>query len=117
MSNYRRGLTVFDITDPNQPNEIGFFDTYPSPAENSATFAGAWGTYPFLPSGNILITDSSYGLFVVKAAANNDTPPPAPTPPASGGSGGGSTSVIFLLFMSLLLLGQLRCRKNCLIDE
>lgn len=65
MSNYRRGLTVLDISDANQPTEIGFFDTYPTPAANTASFAGAWGAYPYLPSGNVLISDSSYGLFVV----------------------------------------------------
>lgn len=65
MSNYRRGLTVLDISDPNQPSEIGFFDTYPTPSANTATFAGAWGAYPYLPSGNVLVSDSSYGLFVV----------------------------------------------------
>ncbi len=65
MSNYRRGLSVLDVSDPNQPLEVGFFDTYPTPSANTPTFAGAWGTYPYLPSGNILISDSSYGLFVV----------------------------------------------------
>ena len=65
MSNYRRGLTVLDVSDPNQPLEVGFFDTYPTPSANTATFAGAWGAYPYLPSGNVLVSDSSYGLFVV----------------------------------------------------
>ena len=65
MSNYRRGLTVLNVSDPNQPVEAGFFDTYPTPSANTATFAGAWGTYPYLPSGNVLISDSSYGLFIV----------------------------------------------------
>jgi choice-of-anchor B domain-containing protein len=64
MSNYERGLTVLDITDPANPTETGFFDTYPS--SDSASFNGAWGTYPFLPSGNILVSDINSGLYVLK---------------------------------------------------
>lgn len=64
MSNYERGLTVLDISDAKNPKEIGFFDTYtPSDSNN---FNGAWGTYPFLPSGNILISDIGSGLYIVK---------------------------------------------------
>ncbi len=64
MSNYERGLTVLDISDPTAPEEAGFFDTYP--AFNSTNFNGAWGVYPFLPSGNILVSDIQRGLFVLK---------------------------------------------------
>lgn len=64
MSNYERGLTVLDITDPATPTEIGFFDTF-TPSDN-ASFNGAWGAYPYLPSGNILISDINSGLYVVK---------------------------------------------------
>jgi len=64
MSNYERGLTVLDISDPTSPTEVGFFDTF-TPS-NSASFNGAWGAYPFLPSGNILISDINSGLYVLK---------------------------------------------------
>jgi len=64
MSNYKRGLTVLDITDASTPQEAGFFDTYS--ASDSATFDGAWGVYPYLPSGLILISDISGGLFILK---------------------------------------------------
>ncbi len=64
MSNYERGLTILDISDPATPVEVGFFDTFPP--SNNASFNGAWGTYPFLPSGNILISDINSGLYVVK---------------------------------------------------
>ncbi|WP_334057240.1 choice-of-anchor B family protein [Alteromonas sp. S005] len=64
MSNYERGLTVLDISDPTAPEEVGFFDTYP--AFNSTNFNGAWGVYPFLPSGNIIVSDIQRGLFVLK---------------------------------------------------
>lgn len=67
MSNYTRGLTVLDITDPSSPSQIGFFDTFPS--GNGASFNGAWGVYPFLPSGKILISDIDSGLYVLRDAA------------------------------------------------
>lgn len=64
MSNYERGLTVLDISDPANPVDVGFFDTY-TPS-NSASFNGAWGVYPFLPSGNIIVSDINSGLYVLK---------------------------------------------------
>lgn len=64
MSNYERGLTVLDITDPAQPIEVGYFDTF-TPS-NNPSFNGAWGAYPFLPSGNILISDINSGLYILK---------------------------------------------------
>jgi choice-of-anchor B domain-containing protein len=64
MSNYERGLVVLDITNPRAPTEAGFFDTYP--LANSASFNGAWGVYPFLPSGNILVSDINSGLYVIR---------------------------------------------------
>lgn len=71
MSNYERGLTILDISDPVKPKEVGFFDTFPS--SNNASFNGAWGTYPYLPSGNILISDINSGLYVVKDNSRNNS--------------------------------------------
>ncbi|NVJ61259.1 MAG: choice-of-anchor B family protein [Gammaproteobacteria bacterium] len=64
MSNYERGLTILDLTNPADPVEVGFFDTYP--ASNRPAFNGAWGTYPFLPSGLILVSDINSGLYVLR---------------------------------------------------
>jgi choice-of-anchor B domain-containing protein len=66
MSAYRRGLMILDITDPNDPRETGFFDTFPSPAANTPFFNGAWGVYPFLPSRTLVVSDIEGGLFVLK---------------------------------------------------
>ncbi|MBU1308067.1 MAG: choice-of-anchor B family protein [Gammaproteobacteria bacterium] len=63
MSNYQRGLTILDITNPAAPTEAGFFDTFlPS---DGAAFNGMWGTYPFLPSGLILGSDINSGLYIL----------------------------------------------------
>ncbi|WP_206484968.1 choice-of-anchor B family protein [Thalassotalea sp. G2M2-11] len=64
MSNYERGLTVLDITNPLSPVEVGYFDTFT--AGNNSSFSGAWGVYPFLPSGHILISDINSGLYILK---------------------------------------------------
>ncbi len=64
MSNYTRGVTILDISDPTSPQEVGFFDTYSS--SDSASFNGAWGIYPFLPSGLIIVSDINGGLFVLR---------------------------------------------------
>jgi choice-of-anchor B domain-containing protein len=76
VSHYRRGLMVFDASTPTQLREIGTFDTFLAPAADSAGTDGAWGVYPFLPSGNVLISDITNGLFVLKdnTAALNASP-------------------------------------------
>ncbi len=62
MSNYSDGLTVLDITDPAAPTRAGFLDTYPF--GTSANFVGAWGAYPYFPSGNIAISDIDTGFYL-----------------------------------------------------
>jgi len=44
--------------------ETGFFDTHPE--NNNTNFNGAWSLYPYFPSGNIIVSDISRGLFVVR---------------------------------------------------
>jgi choice-of-anchor B domain-containing protein len=69
VSHYRRGLVVFDATDPLRLREVAHFDTFLQPAANTAGTDGAWGVYPFLPSGTVLISDISNGLFVLQDRA------------------------------------------------
>ena len=66
VSHYRRGLVVFDVSDPESLREIASLDTFLAPAGNSAGTDGAWGVYPFLPSGTVVISDISNGLFVLR---------------------------------------------------
>ena len=117
MSNYRRGLSVIDISDPSAMADVAFFDTYPVPAENDANFDGAWGVYPYLPSGNILVSDIGYGLFVLKLNENDGAMPTEPddgsgsadddiTPPAPPSSGGGSFNVLLLLLFLIGVTGR-----------
>jgi len=64
MSNYSRGLTILDISDPQNPAPVGRLDTYPF--SDSANFVGAWGAYPFFPSGHIAVSDIDSGFYMAK---------------------------------------------------
>ncbi len=66
VSHYRRGLVVFDASNPNALRELGAFDTFLTPAADTAGTDGAWGVYPYLPSGTIAISDIDNGLFLVR---------------------------------------------------
>ena len=66
QANYTGGVRMIDISDIENKNltEVGFFDTFPD--NNNTSFNGAWNVYPFLPSGNIIISDINRGLFVIR---------------------------------------------------
>jgi choice-of-anchor B domain-containing protein len=66
VAHYRRGLVVFDASRPTSLAEVGHFDNYLAPSGNSAGTDGTWGVYPFLPSGNLLVSDIENGLFVLR---------------------------------------------------
>ena len=114
VSHYKRGLVIFDLTSPLALTEIGSFDTYLSPSANSAGTDGAWGVYPFLPSGTILVSDIENGLFLLKR--NETLPPPAVTPPPPAvpprNSGGGGGSLDGLALILLAGFAMLRARQE-----
>ncbi len=59
---YHDGLRVFDISDPSNPVQTWKYDTY-TPSSH-ASYKGAWGVYPYLPSGNIIVSDMQTGLYL-----------------------------------------------------
>ncbi len=63
-SYYYDGLQVFDVSDPLQPTRAYYFDTYLG--TNRSSYEGAWGVYPFLPSGKILVSDMQSGLYILE---------------------------------------------------
>jgi choice-of-anchor B domain-containing protein len=69
-ANYSSGLRVVDVSDVNNMQEVGFFDTFPG--HDNPGFSGAWGVYSDLPSGNVLISDQGTGLFVLDVSAAVD---------------------------------------------
>lgn len=60
---YKQGVVITDESRPQNPIEVGHYDTYP--AANDGGFDGDWGVYPFLPSGNLVCSDMSNGFFVL----------------------------------------------------
>ncbi len=64
QANYRYGLHVLDVSDPENPVEVGYFDT--SPTMDGPGFSGAWSTYPFFESGTVMITSLREGVFFLK---------------------------------------------------
>jgi choice-of-anchor B domain-containing protein len=108
VAHYKRGLVIFDSSNPRALTEIGSFDTYLSPSANTAGTDGVWGVYPFLPSGTLLVSDIENGLFTLKR--NETLPPPVnppvqnpPPPPGNGGgSSGGKGGRIDLVLLILL---------------
>ncbi len=48
--------------------QVAHFDIYPS--SNSNSYNGAWSSYPYLPSGNIIVSGIEQGLFVLQSPNN-----------------------------------------------
>lgn len=88
IAHYTEGVRVWDVSDPEDPSEVAYYDTYPG---GGGGYNGAWSVYPYLPSGKIIASDISGGLFVLRldlATALAATIEPADPPvivPAGGG--------------------------------
>ena len=64
ISYYREGLVLVDAQNPNNLIELASFDTDTN--LSGANSGGAWGVYPYLPSGKVLVSDINNGLFVLE---------------------------------------------------
>lgn len=101
---YTEGYILLDISNPNNPVEIASYDTWPG---TSGGFNGAWGVYPFMPSGNIYIMDISTGLYIVRPQITDMVLTHTPLPPLSSDEDGpyavdvGYTSSNALVSMTL----------------
>ena len=73
QSNYVSGLRVLDISDPENPVEVAYFDTVPF-GDNGPGFGGSWSNYPYFPSGTIVVTSSREGVFLLKKRPTEMTP-------------------------------------------
>ncbi|MXX98011.1 MAG: choice-of-anchor B family protein [Rhodothermaceae bacterium] len=65
QTNYKSGLRIIDVSSPENPVEIGYFDTTPYGA-NGAGYDGTLGSYPFFESGIIVVTSIREGVFILK---------------------------------------------------
>ncbi len=65
QSNYRSGLRILDISTPEDPTEVAYFDTV-AYGDNSAGMGGSWSNYPFFNNGVVIVTSGNEGLFLVR---------------------------------------------------
>jgi choice-of-anchor B domain-containing protein len=64
QSNYKSGFRVLDISNPENPEEIGHFDLYPP--SSTPGFKGTWSNYPYFESGIIVTSTYDGGFFVLE---------------------------------------------------
>jgi choice-of-anchor B domain-containing protein len=62
IAHYTEGVHLLDVTDPERPRLLGFYDTDPGSGRG---FAGCWGAYIFPGSDLIVASDIGGGLFVI----------------------------------------------------
>ena len=66
LAAYSDGVWIYDISDPHNPVNSGYFDSHP---QNGSTYPnayeGGWAAYTDLPSGVLLESDMQYGLFTL----------------------------------------------------
>jgi len=60
---YKEGVIITDASRPDNLIEVGNYDT--NTEEDVSGFGGAWGAYPFFPSGLVVASDMQNGLFVL----------------------------------------------------
>ncbi|MEY3441962.1 MAG: hypothetical protein RLZZ519_243, partial [Bacteroidota bacterium] len=65
VSYYHDGVQIWDISNRTAPVHVAGYDTQPNNT-NYNDWYGAWGVYPFLPSGTLLASDIHNGLFVLR---------------------------------------------------
>jgi len=75
LSHYRHGMEVIDVSDPQNPRTVGFYDTHPgadepvegalAPAHEETEFEGAWGVH-WTADGRIVVSDMNRGVFVLR---------------------------------------------------
>lgn len=75
IAHYSAGIRIVNISNPDSPQEVAWYDTYPS--NNAESYNGCWGVYMF-PSGKIIASDRQTGLYVIKTnivltGAGNET--------------------------------------------
>lgn len=72
VSWYYDGVQVFDLYDPANPILLTYYFT--SDIEHQPSYEGAWGVFPFLESGNFLVSDMQKGLFVLETIDGSCNP-------------------------------------------
>jgi choice-of-anchor B domain-containing protein len=64
-SHYESGVTVVDISDAQNPTQLGQYDSYPE-SEGPPNFDGTWGCYPFASEGLIYGSNIDGRFFILR---------------------------------------------------
>ncbi|MGI8892864.1 MAG: choice-of-anchor B family protein [Bacteroidia bacterium] len=59
---YHDGITIVDGARPANLIEVGYYNLSPL---SGPGFNGVWGVYPYLPSGNLLVSHRDSGLYIM----------------------------------------------------
>lgn len=81
MASYSDGYWAVDVSDPANPQAVAHFDTS---LLSGNDYVGAWGCYPFQPSGVVYISDMQTGFWILQPTCGV----PAIYGPAAAGKGG-----------------------------
>jgi choice-of-anchor B domain-containing protein len=68
LANYTEGIRILDITDPLHPAEFAWADSWPGV---SGYFNGVWEVCPYFPSGTVIASDRTTGLYVYRPIRSN----------------------------------------------
>ena len=63
VAHYTEGVRIVDLSDPESPVEIAYYDTY---LPNEYGYEGCWSVFPYFESGKIIASDLQSGLFVLE---------------------------------------------------
>lgn len=70
IAHYSAGIRILNISNPDLPVEVAWYDTYPS--NNQESYNGCWGVYMF-PSGKIVASDRQTGFYCIKMGTPTET--------------------------------------------
>lgn len=65
IAHYRSGVYVADVRDRRAVTNAGWYNTYRG-GGTSPSYAGAWGVYPYFPSGRWIASDTQTGLYLLR---------------------------------------------------
>jgi choice-of-anchor B domain-containing protein len=63
VAHYTEGVHLLDVSNPEQPRLLGYYDTFTG---SSGGYRGVWGAYVFPGTNLILASDINNGLFVLR---------------------------------------------------
>ena len=61
LAHNKEGIRIYDVLDPSNPIEVGFYDTV---TEDNPDSGGLWSACPYIPSGKVIGGDRDLGLVV-----------------------------------------------------